>query len=135
MEAISANRGLTPEQITTPALTGGTYLVQISGYNGAYSTTAPYALRSQLIETAASPSCSVPSTYNDDHLTQNVAVPAAEQPLTETWSASGGWSLQAPPANVNTLFLIDPDRLYDAYGQSSTSQAAASRSSTASSSS
>jgi hypothetical protein len=121
VEAISANRGLTPEEITTPSLTGGTYLVQISGYNGAYSTTAPYALRSELVETTASPSCSVPSTYSNgkDTLNQNVAVPAAGQPLTETWSASAGWSLQAPPANVNTLFLVDPDRLYDAYGQSS----------------
>ncbi len=119
VEAISANRGLTPEEITTPSLTGGTYLVQISGFNGAYSTTAPYVLRSELIETAASPSCSVPNTYANDALTQNVAVPAAGQPLTETWSASSGWSLQAPPANVNTLFLVDPDRLYDAYGQSS----------------
>ena len=119
VEAISANRGLTPEQITTPALPGGTYLVQISGYNGAYSTTAPYALRSQLIQTVNSPSCSVPTTYDNDALNQDVAVPGAGQPLTETWSASGGWSLQAPPANVNTLFLIDPDRLYDAYGQSS----------------
>ena len=44
MQAISSNRGLTPEQITTPPLTGGTYLVQITGFNGAYSTTAPYAL-------------------------------------------------------------------------------------------
>ena len=119
VEAISANRGLTPEEITTPSLTGGTYLVQISGYNGAYSATAPYVLRSELIETAASPSCSVPNTYANDALTQNVAVPAAGQPLTETWSASSGWSLQAPPSNVNTLFLVDPDRLYDAYGQSS----------------
>ena len=119
VEAISANRGLTPEEITTPSLTGGTYLVQISGYNGVYSTTAPYVLRSELIETAASPSCSVPNTYANDALTQNVAVPASGQPLTETWSASSGWSLQAPPSNVNTLFLVDPDRLYDAYGQSS----------------
>ena len=76
-------------------------------------------LRSELIETAASPSCSVPNTYANDALTQHVAVPAAGQPLTETWSASGGWTVQAPPSNVNTLFLVDPDRLYDAYGQSS----------------
>ena len=127
VEAISSNRGLTPEEITTPSLTGGTYLVQISGFNGAYSTTAPYALRSELIPTAASPTCSVPTTYANDVLTQNVAVPASGAPLTETWtpsssSSTGGvWSQQAPPAGVNTLFLIDPDRLYDAYGQSSTS--------------
>ncbi len=118
VEAISANRGLTPEQITTPALTGGTYLVQVTGFNGAYSTAAPYALRSELIPTAASPSCAVPTTYANDALTQHVAVPASGQPLTETWSASGGWSVQAPPSNVNTVFLVDPDRLYDAYGQS-----------------
>ncbi len=119
VQAISSNRGLTPEQITTPTLTGGTYLVQITGFNGAYSTTAPYALRSQLITTAASPTCAAPNTYNNDALTQHVAVPTSGQPLVESWSASGGWSLQPAPAGVNTLFLVDPDRLYDAYGQSS----------------
>ena len=120
VQAISANRGLTPEQITTPSLTGGTYLVQITGFNGAYSTTAPYALRSQLIQTAASPACSVPNTYANDALTQHVAVPASGQPLVETWSASGGWTMQAAPSGVNTIFLVNPDRLFDAYGQSST---------------
>ena len=119
VQAVSSSRGQTPEQITTPPLTGGTYLVQVTGFNGAYSTTAPYALRSQLIQTAASPSCSVPATYANDALTQNVAVPSAGQPLAETWSVSGGWTLQQPPAGVNTLFLVNPDRLYDAYGQSS----------------
>ncbi len=120
VQAISSNRGLTPEQITTPPLSGGTYFVQITGFNGAYSTTAPYALRSQLIQTAASPSCAVPTTYANDALTQHVAVPGSGQPLVESWSASGGWSLQPAPAGVNTLFLVNPDRLYDAYGQSST---------------
>ena len=123
VQAISSSRGLTPEQITTPSLSGGTYLVQITGFNGAYSTTAPYALRSQLITTAASPSCAAPNTYKNDALTQGV-VPSSGQPLVETWSASGGngtgvWSLQPAPTGVNTLFLVNPDRLYDAYGQSS----------------
>ena len=119
VQAISSDRGVTPEQITTPSLTGGNYLVQITGFNGAYDTTAPYALRSQLIPTATSPSCSVPSTYANDALTQHVAVPASGQPLVENWSASGGWTLATAPAGVNTLFLINPDRLYNAYGQSS----------------
>src|SRR6202034_271695 len=49
VEAISSNRGLTPEEITTPSLTGGTYLVQISGHKRAYSATAPYVRRAELI--------------------------------------------------------------------------------------
>ena len=46
------------------------------------------------------PSCSVPATYNSDTPTLGETLP----PVTSY------------PPNVNTLFLVDPDRLLEAYG-------------------
>ena len=54
--AISDNRGLSEENIQTPPLDAGTYLVQVTGYNGAASP-APYLLRATDLPTNPNPTC------------------------------------------------------------------------------
>ena len=98
IEAISATRGLGDEQITTPPLAAGLYTVEVSGYNGAYSTAQPYVLRDEVTPSSPTPSCSVPPTYANDTPTLGETLPTSY------------------PKNVNTLFLVDPDRLLEAYG-------------------
>ena len=100
IEAISATRGLGDEQITTPPLPAGVYTVEVSGYNGAYSTAQPYVLRDEVTPGSPTPSCSVPPTYTNDTPTLGETLPA----------------VTSYPKNVNTLFLVDPDRLLEAYG-------------------
>ena len=75
IEAISATSGLGDQQITTPPLGIGTYTVEVSGYNGAYSTAQPYVLRDEVTPTSPTPSCSVPPTYIDDTPTLGETLP------------------------------------------------------------
>ncbi len=119
VQAVSSSRGLTPEQITTPALSGGTYLVQVDRVQ-----------RRLQHDRALRPA--VPADP-DGHLALVLGARDVRQRRahTDTWpcrqpanpSSRAGtapaWTLQSAPAGVNTLFLVNPDRLFDAYGQSS----------------
>jgi hypothetical protein len=98
IEAISATPGAGDQQITTPPLASGLYTVEVTGYNGSYSTTQPYVLRDEVTPTTSTPACSVPPTYAHDTPTLNETLPTSY------------------PKNVNTLFLVNPDRLLEAYG-------------------
>ncbi|HMD45757.1 MAG TPA: PKD domain-containing protein, partial [Acidimicrobiales bacterium] len=93
--AVSANRGTSDENIQTPPLAAGTYYVQISGYNGA-SSTQPYVLRGAVLPTAAD-SCPGGISFPNP-------MPAPAPPPANV------------PANVNTLFLVDTQRLAAGYG-------------------
>ncbi len=88
-----ANAGA--QYIQTPPLAAGTYVVQVSGYNGATSS-QPYLLRAALAGGGPSPSC---PPLNFPH----------PQPAPSS-------SLPAPGASVNTLFLVDTQRLSAAFG-------------------
>ncbi len=98
IEAISATPGTGDQQITTPPLAAGLYTVEVTGYNGAYDTTQPYVLRDEVTPTTPTPACSVPPTYANDTPTLSETLPTSY------------------PKNVNTLFLVNPDRLLEAYG-------------------
>ncbi|MST32984.1 hypothetical protein GHK86_09670 [Acidimicrobiaceae bacterium USS-CC1] len=99
--AVSNNAHRQSQHIQTPPLAAGTYVVQVSGYNGA-SSTQPYLLQANVIGGGQPPSCPGGFTY------------ASHLPTTLT--ATGG----APtvPSGTNTLFLVDPQRLAAAYGSS-----------------
>ena len=88
-----ANAGA--QYIQTPPLDAGTYVVQVSGYNGATSP-QPYLLRAALAGGGPSPSC-----------------PPLDFPHPEPPPSS---SLPAMGASVNTLFLVDTQRLSAAFG-------------------
>ncbi|HWD08970.1 MAG TPA: hypothetical protein VHA57_07735 [Actinomycetota bacterium] len=91
--AISDNRGTTNEVINTSPLPAGTYLVEVSGYNGAASPN-PYVLRADVLNAQAQPSCVASRTLS------------GQQPLIP---------MPALPANVNTIFLADTERLASLY--------------------
>jgi hypothetical protein len=95
LQAISNNPDSQDQYIQTPPLTAGTYIVQVSGYNGAYSS-QPYLLQANLLSGATSPSC-----------------PAITYPYTMPSPASGPVTVLA---GVNTLFLVDTQRLSAAFG-------------------
>ena len=88
-----ANAGA--QYIQTPPLDAGTYVVQVSGYNGATSP-QPYLLRAALAGGGPSPTC-----------------PPLDFPHPEPPPSS---SLPAMGASVNTLFLVDTQRLSAAFG-------------------
>ncbi len=92
--AVSDNRGTQDETIQTQPLDAGTYLVQVTGYNGA-SSPAPYLLRATLLPTGQATSC-----------------PAIDYP--NPMPAPG--SSDVVPDNANTLFLVDTQHLSAAYG-------------------
>jgi hypothetical protein len=96
LEALSANRGTNSEAIQTPPLDPGTYLVHITGFNGAYST-SPYMLRAQLL---SSPAHSCPALY----------------PSLPSSLIASAPSLSSLPSNLNTIFLVNTQRLAAAYG-------------------
>ena len=54
--AASLDRGATPERVDTPALGGGIYLIQVTGFNGDNSTD-PYGLRASVRPSLASTFC------------------------------------------------------------------------------
>ena len=56
LNAYSDNRGHASETIQTPPLSAGTYLVQVSGYNGD-SSTKPYLLRATEVSSGITTSC------------------------------------------------------------------------------
>ena len=83
------------QYIQTPPLAAGTYIVQVSGYNGATSS-QPYLLRAALI--GGGPALSCPPL--------NFPYP---QPLPPS-------SLPTVAPGVNTLFLVDTQRFSAAFG-------------------
>jgi len=99
--AESANRGTDDENIQTPPLAAGTYYVQVSGYNGADST-QPYVLRGALLP-------SVQNTCPGGISFPNAMPAPAPAPANY-------------PAGVNTLFLVDTQRLTAAYGAAAEGQ-------------
>ncbi len=85
--ASSTRRETADEVIDTPSLTAGTYIIQISGYNGA-SSTKPYTLRTKLVTPPSSrPAC----------VARNI-----------DWSAAAPSA--AVPEGVDTLVLVAPTR-------------------------
>ncbi len=100
LEAVSNNPGGQSQYIQTPPLPAGTYTVQVSGYNGAYST-SPYLLQANLIGGETAPSCPGGIGYVSS--------------LSTIAPASGPVTI---PTGVNTLFLVDTQRLTASYGAS-----------------
>ena len=93
--AVSNNPGGQDQYIQTSPLVAGTYVVQVSGYNGSHSS-QPYLLRANLLGGATAFSCP-PIAYPNP-------MPAA---------ASGPVAI---PTGANTLFLVDTQRLSAAFG-------------------
>ncbi len=94
--ALSNNPDGQDQDIQTPPLAAGTYIVQVSGYNGAFSS-QPYLLRANLLGGATTPSCPGAISYLS-------SLGTAAPPSVNI------------PANVNTLFLVDTQRLAAAFG-------------------
>ncbi len=92
--AIAATRGTADEHIDTPPLRGGTYIVQVSGYNGAFSP-QPYVIRAKITQAASSAPCAA---------------------RTFAFPTPGFGSAPAIPAGTNTLFLVNTQRLVATYG-------------------
>jgi hypothetical protein len=98
--ALSNNPDSQDQDIQTPPLAPGTYIVQVSGYNGAFSS-QPYLLRANLLGGPTSPSC--PGLGSSDP-----AIPYLN-------SLSAPASTPDIPGGVNTLFLVDTQRLTAAF--------------------
>jgi len=105
LEAVSNNPDGQSQYIQTPPLQGGTYIVQVSGYNGAHSP-QPYLLQANLIGGATAPVCS-PIQY------ANALPDASLGPVSDPYTVPNG---------VNTLFLVNTQRLTAAFGSSGESQ-------------
>ena len=88
------------QYIQTPPLPAGTYVAQVSGYNGAYSS-APYLLRANLL--------------GGGDIT---VMPPDRVPAPHAGPRQAGLSLSLP--GVNTLFLVDTERLTAAFGTAAT---------------
>jgi hypothetical protein len=99
LEAVSNNPDDQSQYIQTPPLQTGTYIVQVSGYNGAYSA-QPYLLQANLIGGATAPICA-PIQYS------NPLPDAGLGPVSNPYTVTPG---------VNTLFLVDTQRLTAAFG-------------------
>ena len=104
LEAISNNPNAQSQYIQTTPLTAGTYIVQVSGYNGAFSS-QPYLLQANILGGSTNPSCSGGITYLKS--------------LPSTSPATGPVSV---PNGANTLFLVDTQRLTAAYGAAAEGQ-------------
>jgi uncharacterized protein YjbI with pentapeptide repeats len=96
LEALSNNPGAQSQYIQTTSLAAGTYIVQVSGYNGAFSP-QPYLLQANILGGETAPSC-----------------PGAISYLGSLGSPATG--PVAIPNGVNTLFLVDTQRLSAAFG-------------------
>jgi CSLREA domain-containing protein len=96
VHAVSANRGTHDEQIDTALLRPGRYVVQVSGYNGAWSP-EPYALRIRHLSTLTPSGCP-PLSFSG---------PAPS--TTSTLPSAGAY------VGADTLFLVNRDRLVRAY--------------------
>jgi hypothetical protein len=101
LQAISNNPNGENQYIQTPPLTAGTYTVQVSGYNGAYSS-QPYLLRANLLTGSTNPTCG-----------------SIQYPNSMPTAASGPVTV---PQGVNTLFLVDTQRLSAAFGTAAENQ-------------
>jgi hypothetical protein len=99
--ALSNNPDGQDQDIQTPPLAAGTYIVQVSGYNGAFSS-QPYLLRANLLGGATAPTC--PGIGSN-----NPAVPYLNSMQNP---ATGPVNI---PSGVNTLFLVDTQRLTAAF--------------------
>ncbi|MCU1390462.1 MAG: hypothetical protein JWL72_3800 [Ilumatobacteraceae bacterium] len=97
--AASVDRGTAPERIDTPALGGGIYLIQVTGYNGA-SGPDPYSLRASVRSSIATTTC---ATTRPNF--QNAAPPSL------TGSTAPG---------ATTLFVVNSQRLDDSWGLAAT---------------
>ena len=103
LEAVSNNPDGQSQYIQTPPLAAGTYIVQVSGYNGAFSA-QPYLLQANVLGGETAPSCPGGISYPDP-------LPDASQgapPLSDLNVAI--------PSNVNTLFLVNTQRMSAAFG-------------------
>ncbi len=101
LEAVSNNPDGQSQYIQTTPLATGTYIVQVSGYNGAFSS-QPYLLQANLLGGETAPSCPGGIAY--------------VSALSSITPASGPITI---PADANTLFLVDTQRLIAADGASS----------------
>jgi uncharacterized protein YjbI with pentapeptide repeats len=103
LEAVSNNPDAQSQYLQTTPLGAGTYVIQVSGYNDAYSS-SPYLLQANVLGGGASPSCPGGLSY---------ASALASAP-----AATGSVSI---PAGTNTLFLVSTQRLTAAFSSSATS--------------
>ena len=94
--ALSNNPGNQSQFVQTPPLSGGTYVVQVSGYNGSYSS-QPYLLQADLLGGNPPPSCPAGIPY-----LSSLPAPATTPSV-------------PIPSNANTLFLVDTQRLTAAF--------------------
>jgi len=97
--AVSTNPSGQSQFIQTPPLAAGTYIVQVSGYNGAFSA-QPYLLQAELLGGSVAPTCPAGIPY----LGALGGIAPARGPV-------------AVPAGANTLFLVDTQRLSAAFPQ------------------
>ncbi|MGA2210400.1 MAG: Ig-like domain-containing protein [Acidimicrobiales bacterium] len=118
LEAVSNNPDAQSQYIQTPPLPAGTYIVQVSGYNGAYSP-QPYLLQANVLGGATSPTCS-PIQYPN--------------PLPDAGQGPVSFPDTVPPG-TNTLFLVNTQRLSAAFGSTDEAQILADAESVASDSS
>ena len=95
--AVAANRGTRSEKIETGTLVAGTYTLQVSGYNGAFSS-EPYVLRQHLTHGIVPPAC----TARPLLFPAGPTVPLAD-PSTY-------------PNDLNTIFLVAPERFSRTFG-------------------
>ncbi len=100
---ISAFRGTDGESITTPTV-GGTYTIQVSGYNGAGGPD-PYTLVARLADPPQLPPCSATATIPGG---PNAVDTAGVDALIPSPFGVG--------AAVDTLYLVDAPRLVRAFG-------------------
>ena len=92
--AASVDRGTAPERVDTPALGGGVYLIQVTGYNGA-SSRDPYSLRASVRPGIASTTCA------------SIRPPFLNEPAPSLAGAASG---------ATTLFVLNSERLTDTWG-------------------
>jgi hypothetical protein len=105
LEGLSNNPDAQSQYIQTPPLAAGPYIVQVSGYNGAYSP-QPYLLQANLLGGATSPTCS-PIQY------PNTLADAGQGPVSFP---------DTVPSGTNTLFLVNTERLTAAFGSTDEAQ-------------
>ncbi|MGC9961907.1 MAG: Ig-like domain repeat protein, partial [Acidimicrobiales bacterium] len=111
--AISNNPDAQSQYIQTPPLAAGEYMVQISGYNGAFST-QPYLLQANLLGGGTTPTCpgiAYPNTLADPSTgpPATLAIPSGAATVTPAGATNVSGTL-------NTLFLVDTQRLTAAFG-------------------
>lgn len=99
LRGISIRRGTATESVTVPVLDsdrGGRFIVQVSGYNGAYHR-KPYILRAH-VKPAPGPRPCRERTFTGD-------------------GAPGTFPSLPLPASTKTLILVDLERMGDLYGR------------------